>query len=310
MEVFNYGNVRLDENSQFSWEKMNESNYVRSTLLQLWELMGDDFQNVIFFIFCNNNNGNTPGSLQYKTDRKKVLIYLSDESGADPSEYAPFYFLIFKSYVGNGKFAANVFPFPLGCVNGVSSFPVKSVDQRQYNIFFRGNLNSNRIDFYRAFAWYSYILPSKKLLSHRLYQTMLLHIQQDFKDTFPSSIIFFNKKFKEGYSVEEYGQVLAESKIVLSPKGFDSSECFRLYEAMRAGCVVIAERLPDVIFYKDSPIIQVGNWEVGLEIANDLLNDPERLQLLHEKTIEWWNNVCSERAIASYMLEKFGTVKS
>nr|MBI1232848.1 hypothetical protein [Cytophagales bacterium] len=310
MKIFTYENVKLDENSQFSWEKLNESDYVRSTLLQLWELMGDDFQNYLFFIFSNNDSGRIPSSIDHKTNKKKVLIYLSDERGSDPSKYAPHYFIIFKSYIGHGNFASKVFPFPLGCVNKVPSFNVKPTNQRKYNLFFRGNLNVNRLDFYRAVSRLSFILPSKRLISHPLYRRFLLWIRSDFSRLYPDSIIIFNSKFKEGFSVYKYGQVLAESKIVLSPNGFTSPECFRLYEAMRAGCVVIAEKLPDVVFYKDSPIIQVANWKVGLKTANELLKDSEQLSMLQEKTIEWWNTVFSEKATASYMLEKIKTVTS
>lgn len=310
MRLFTFQNVKFDENSQFSWETLNESGYVRTTLLGLWDLMGDDFQNYLFFIFCNNNNGRTPSSIHYKTDKKKVLLYLSDERGSDPSDYAPNYFIIFKAYIGTGNFASKVYPFPLGCVNEVPAFGIKPINQRRYNFFFRGNLNVNRLDFYRVVSRLSFILPPQRFLSHPLYRRLLLRIRSDFSRLFPGSIIIFNRNFKEGYSVYEYGQVLAESKIVLSPNGFTSPECFRLYEAMRAGCVVIAERLPDVIFYKDSPIIQVANWKVGLAIANELLKDPERLRILQEKTIEWWNTVCSEKATASYMLEKLRTVTS
>ena len=133
---------------------------------------------------------------------------------------------------------------------------------------------------------------------------MLLTIQRDFKKAFPDSIIIFNKKFKEGFSVHEYGEVLAESKIVFSPKGFDSSECFRLYEAMRAGCIVISERLPDIEFYKDSPIIQIDDWEEGLTIAKRLLLNPYEMERLQEEITKWWEERCSEEAMAKFVFNK------
>lgn len=309
MISFTTENVKYDENSEFSWEELNESNFVRETLVQLRLLMGSDFENYYFYVFSNHNSGRIPNSLTHVTSKKKVLIYVSDEIGSDPSKYAKSYYAIFKAYVGIGDFAPNVFPFPLGCVNGVPSFDIEPINNRRYNLFFRGNLNTNRLDFYRTFSPFSFLFPPKRILSHNLYKKFLLWFQTDFKNIFPSSIIMFNNSFKGGYTPNEYGKILSESKIVLSPRGFNSTECFRLYEAMRAGCIIISERLPDVIFYQNSPIIQINSWKDGLRIAKELLNDEERMQLLQQKTIEWWESMCSERATATYVMSKLNLLQ-
>lgn len=304
MNLVTFENVKYDSNSEFSWDKLNESEFVQDTLDHLRRLMGNDFKNYIFFIFSNNNSGRIPESLYHITTQKKVLLYISDEIGTDPSEYSDSYFAIFKAYIGVGSFSANVFPFPLGCVNGVPSFNVAPTAQRKYNFFFRGNLNTNRVDFYRSFSNFSFLAPSKNMLSHKYYIKFLLWFQRDFSNFFPRSIIFFNKSFKGGFSLFEYGEILAQSKIVLSPKGFNSTECFRLYEAMRAGCIIISERLPSVVFYKDSPIIQISNWKDGLKIAKELLKDADKLKQIQKKTLDWWETVCSEKGTASYMFDK------
>lgn len=302
-------NIRYDQNSEFLWEELNESDFVRDTLTQLFYLLGSDFKNYIFFIFSNHNSGRIPESLNHVTSKKKVLIYVSDEIGSDPSIYSSSYFAIFKAYIGDGNYSSNVFPFPLGCVNGVPILNIEPINKRKHNVFFRGNLNTNRIDFYRTFSNFSFVLPSRKILSHKFYRKFLLWFQWDFKRSFSNSIIIFNKNFKGGYSISEYGRILSESKIVLSPKGFNSSECFRLYEAMRAGCIVISEKLPTVVFYSDSPIIQIDNWKDGLRIVSELLKDSERMQLLQEKTAEWWETVCSEKATASYIYNKLNSLE-
>jgi hypothetical protein len=310
MNAFTLGNVRYDENSEFFWGELNESDFVRSTLLQVWKLMGDDFENYFFYVFSNHNRGRTPESQHHITSRKKVLIYVSDEIGSDPSIYASNYFAIFKAYIGKGNFAHNVFPFPLGYVNGVPSFNVEPINQRKINLFFRGNLNTNRIDFYRTFSNFSFLLPPARILTHKIYKCVLLWLQRDFSKLFPSSVIIFNRNFKDGYSLAEYGKVLSESKIVLSPKGFNSSECFRLFEAMRAGCIIISEKLPAVFFYANSPIIQIQNWKDGIRIAKELLKDPQRMHQLQQETIAWWESVCSEKATAAYILSKLNSLNS
>jgi hypothetical protein len=308
MTLFKADNVRYDKNSEFTWDKLNESDFVEETLNQLRLLMGVEFEDYLFYIFSNHNSGRIPESLHLSTSKKKVLIYVSDELGTDPSEFSSNYYAIFKAYIGAGNFAVNVFPFPLGCVNGVPEFKLVPIAQRKFNLFFRGNLNTNRIDFYRTFSHFSQLFPPQKILSHKLYKKFLLWFQSDFRNFFQNSIIIFNKNFKGGYSLTEYGEILSESKIVLSPMGFNSSECFRLYEAMRAGCVIISEELPPVLFYHNSPIIQVSNWNDGIKIASELISDIKKMEVLQQKTLNWWESVCSEKATASYIFDKLKSI--
>jgi len=308
MTPFKADNVRYDKNSEFTWDKLNESDFVEETLNQLRLLMGIEFEDYLFYIFSNHNSGRIPESLYLSTSKKKVLIYVSDELGTDPSEFSSNYYAIFKAYIGAGNFAVNVFPFPLGCVNGVPKLKLVPVAKRKFNLFFRGNLNTNRIDFYRTFSHFSQLFPPQKILSHKLYKKFLLWFQSDFRNFFQNSIIIFNKNFKGGYSLTEYGEILSESKIVLSPMGFNSSECFRLYEAMRAGCVIISEELPPVLFYHNSPIIQVSNWNDGIKIAGELISDIKKMEVLQQKTLNWWESVCSEKATASYIFNKLKSI--
>lgn len=308
MTLFEADNIRYDKNSEFAWDELNESDFVKETLNQLRLLMGIEFESYLFYIFSNHNSGRIPESLELITPKKKVLIYVSDELGTNPSDYSPHYYAIFKAYIGVGDFAVNVFPFPLGCVNGIPQFKLVPIGQRKFNLFFRGNLNTNRIDFYRAFSQFSMFFPPKKLLSHRIYRNFLLWFQSEFQRVFRNSIIIFNKSFKGGYTLTEYGEVLSESKIVLSPMGFNSAECFRVYEAMRAGCVIISEELPPILFYHNSPIIQVSNWNEGIKIAKEILTDTEKMESLHQRTLDWWESVCSEKATASYMFDKLSSI--
>jgi len=144
------------------------------------------------------------------------------------------------------------------------------------------------------------ILPDK-IMGKKFLANQLAKLKNDYSDYFPQSIIRFNDKFKSGLTPFEYGEVLADSKIILCPKGFSSSECFRHYEAMRAGCIIISEKLPNNELYEKSPILQVAQWREGLKIAEDLINDPDRMQKLHEDALFWWRNNWSERATAGYI---------
>jgi hypothetical protein len=141
-------------------------------------------------------------------------------------------------------------------------------------------------------------------------KNILLFFKSKFDNKFPHSYIRFTNGFLRGLPPDKYGNMIANSKIVLCPTGVSSKECFRHYEAMRAGCVIISERLPETYFYKDSPIIQIDNWKEGLAKAHDLINDDRELEKISRKTYEWWEERCSEFATAKYMkmcLEKSNT---
>jgi hypothetical protein len=301
MDLNEFDNVIYDSNSLYSWEELNEAEFLVRVFSELKEVLNDSFNDFFFVVFSDYGGGRAPNTVDLKVSKRKILIVVSDEYGADPSRLSGSYFAIFKAYIGQSKLKGNIFPFPLGYVKGVPLFKVEPIARRKVSVFFRGNLNTNRIDFYRSLFRLFGLLPAQRFLRHKYYRKLLLWLRSDFSSEIPDSILVFNDGFKRGFSPETYGCVLADSKIVLSPKGFNSTECFRIYEAMRAGCVIISEKLPDVIFYKGSPVIQVDDWGEGVKRAKELMQDKEELQRLQLETVAWWNLKCSEKATAIYM---------
>ncbi|SHN02819.1 hypothetical protein SAMN04488057_105306 [Cyclobacterium lianum] len=313
MKLFGLSNVIYEKTSNYRFDELNESLFIKQVIFELREALGDTFFNFEFFIYSHHNvnkrnpdavKDTMPPSGNLVSKQKKILLYLSDEGGLDPSDYADKYFAIFKAYIGNKAQASNVFPLALGYVNAVPEFPDKPIKERKYNVFFRGNLNMNRIDFYRTFSRLRYLLPAESITTHEYYRKLLLRIKNDFSSIFEQSIVMFNDGFKVGFSPEKYGEVLSDSKIVLCPKGYFMTECFRHFEAMRAGCVIISEPLPATPFYKESPIIQIENWDVGKVVIQSLLKDEDTMERIHEQTRKWWLEKCSEKATANYIIER------
>ena len=74
---------------------------------------------------------------------------------------------------------------------------------------------------------------------------------------------------------DSYFEVLANTQVCVAPRG-TAHETFRVYEALKLGCVVIADRLPRRPFYENSPIIEVSDWRDLPNLLEDLLHDPER----------------------------------
>jgi hypothetical protein len=298
--LLGYKNLHYEPNSHYSFDELNESEFIKKIFLELRELMGISFFDYEFFIFSNHDVFKKPHSVNVQLEKKKVLLYFSDERGQNPSDFSDEYFAVFKSYLPKDTTLPNVFPLSLGYVKDVPEVAVVPFEERVYNVFFSGNLNTNRIDFYRSLTRLKYLIPSGKFVFRSLCN-LLLRMKSDFSSYFPDSIIKFNGKFRSGISPAKYGEILVHSKVALCPKGFSSPECFRHYESMRAGCIVVSEKLPDNELYRNSPIIQVDNWDQGLEIVRDLLKNENQMKEIHYKTLEWWENKLSERATAKYI---------
>lgn len=295
-------NIHYDPHSNFTFDQLNESLFIERLFEQLILILGAAFEEHDFWIFSNQYPKEIlPESINYPSSRKKVLLYFSDESGVDPVTLSDSYFAIFKSYMPKDSESSNVFPLALGYVRGVPEFPILNINERKYNVFFQGNLNKNRIEFYRNFSSLKWLLPSGNILKHFLYRKLLIRYRSDYSFFFPNSRIVFNKSFKNGINEQEYGEVLRNSKIILCPRGFQSSESFRHFEAMRAGCVILSERLPRNHLYEGSPIIEVENWGEGLKMVDDLLMNKRKLEKIQKEMVEWWNTKCSEKATAHFI---------
>jgi hypothetical protein len=95
-----------------------------------------------------------------------------------------------------------------------------------------------------------------------------------------------------------YSEIMADTKICLSPRG-SSPETYRFFEALRYGCVVVCNRLPNHWFYEGCPAIQIDDWRDLESRLQPLLASPTQLAALHRDSLAWWLSRCSEHAMAS-----------
>jgi hypothetical protein len=296
-------NIILDGASAYKWEVLNETVFLTKFFECLRESMGAEFFSYTFYILSSHDPEILPQSAA-DASRRKILFFISDESSSVPVALQSHYLAIFKSYLPHELPGSNIFPFNIGYVRDVPEIMPKPIQSRANNVFFSGNMNNNRFPLYRE------LHPILKRLPYRIAKALFYGMQRgrrhlsketDFGASFPKSYIRFTDGFKHGLSPESYGRMLYDSKIVLCPRGFSSSETFRHMEALRAGAIVISERLPDTHFYRGSPIVSVRDWRAGLEMAREIIADPKLLEGLHLETTKWWHRICSEAATATYI---------
>ena len=101
---------------------------------------------------------------------------------------------------------------------------------------------------------------------------------------------------------EEYWASLAGAKICLVPRG-DTLETYRLFEAARAGCVIIGERLPPNWFYDPAPVIDQTGWRGLGRCVRALLADAPALAERQQRTLEWWERCAGPEAAGRHVAE-------
>ena len=76
-----------------------------------------------------------------------------------------------------------------------------------------------------------------------------------------------------------------------------------MYEAARAGCVVITEPLPDLWYFNGFPGIELNTWRRLEDTVRGLLSDEDSMAQLGRHTREWWVKCASEEATGRFMAQ-------
>lgn len=204
--------------------------------------------------------------------------------------------------LGQG-YVASMHDIPPGYYNS-QDLPIVSIEDRTFDVFFDGSVIQHHYPVWSLRYW----SKTPKAYAREQMVTNL----QNFKEKYPQHGVHLSITSGFGGAGEEsqntYSQNLMNTKICLCPRG-TTLETYRLFEAMRYGCVLIVESLPCRWFYSGAPIIQIGSWDNLEPVLAELLNDPARLQRLHEQTLEWWETRCSEKAVGKYIADQINSLQ-
>lgn len=318
-----FENAFYDEASIDSFDHVNQQKYVKEVLHALDNQM-PDFKRYNF-VFFSGNAGMRP-SMMNSSLPNKVLIQWEDQLGTEPDEDVMKAFVqVFKTHLRHrsSKYP-NLHSYPLGIPYKVEEKDIIPIEQRQTSVFYAGNLNDNRLLFYHSILHCCHHSLIKKVISLLLakcmgcfsekgrFRNINLRIKSlifkkgltEFDNMYGNSIIRFTRSFQAGFTPEEYAGLLSQSKIVLSPRGFFNTECFRFYEALRQGCVVITEKLPPTDYYDNSYYVEVDNW-MGIEtVIENLLSNPQKLKTMQEYGLKYYREKLSPEGVARYIISK------
>lgn len=203
-----------------------------------------------------------------------VVIQTSDELHGVP-RYNADVLMVFKQYVPRlGR--PNVRPIPLGYAGGLPSRPPAPARSRAYDFSFAGYLHRARAQFKEEI---------ERIEAAGRYR----------------SFVSFNDDWRTGLGTEQYADLLYDTKIALCPSGIHSPESFRVFEALKAGCVVVTTVKPKTWFYEGWPAVEVGHWSEARHRIDEMLDDPRLLTELQERHLRWWAEKCAEEKVAEYI---------
>lgn len=120
----------------------------------------------------------------------------------------------------------------------------------------------------------------------------------DMRESYPYPLAMdleFTEGFTQGRSPEQYYQAMANAKIVVCPSGAETPDTFRIYEALEAGCIPIADTrdpkgvFPDnywqFFFEGDVPFPILTDYEQLPGYIFDIL---ENWEVMSNRIFSWW----------------------
>ena len=117
--------------------------------------------------------------------------------------------------------------------------------------------------------------------------------------------ILWYEGWNNGSSIEEYADVMSNTKIALVPNGSASFESFRFFEAAMAGCVIVSQQMPIVPMYNVAPTITVdNNWSNLPDVIDMILDNKEEMEYYSHASKAWYDYFCSPEGLAYYMKKR------
>jgi hypothetical protein len=189
----------------------------------------------------------------------------------------------------------NAIDIPLGYYHQPEK-PIKPIAERNTDVFFAGSLLH---DMERKRGWKRTV---KQMVGNpkQIYRKRMIDELETLRSRHPelTAKVTITGDFRDlvNDEVTSYAEDMMDARIALVPRG-TAAESYRLFEAWRYGCIVICEALPPRYFLQGSPAVTLRAWSELEPVMVDLLADPDRQLALHQASLAWWRDVCSEQAV-------------
>lgn len=203
-----------------------------------------------------------------------------------------------KSWLSGKDTIGRIFEIPLG-YNNSKDLPIKNIKDRLYETYFSGSVIHIPYPVWSLKHW----LGTPKALARKLMISSLKKFQQKNPDLKVELSITGGFRNRTSEDERSYCEIMMDTKICLVPRG-TSFETTRLFEAMKYGCILVTEALPSRWYLDGAPVIQIQDWQDVEKILENLLDNQQLMEELHQKSLNWWKHKCSEAIVGNYMIEK------
>jgi hypothetical protein len=185
---------------------------------------------------------------------------------------------------------SRIYTMPLG-YHSQQDLPQVPMRDRMLDLFFAGELATKLPP-----TTYRYWISTSKTEARKQLWRVLKQLKRDPKWRIDLDNIGVGDAANRAAQFSTYSQKMMNSRICLAPRG-TMAETFRLYEGLRAGCLVIANRLPDEPFLRGAPIIQIDHWKELPGLLKKYARDIDALEHYRQAGLDWWQNYGHERVI-------------
>jgi hypothetical protein len=187
---------------------------------------------------------------------------------------------------------AVVIQLPLGYHSQEELAQVPMQD-RELDVFFAGEVahETSRGD-------YRHWLSTSKFIARQQLWNELHRLQKSARWNMDLGMIAALQNVSHAPIFNTYSEKMMHTRICVAPRG-SIAETFRAYEGARAGCLVVANRLPEDRVFADSPIVQIDHWR---ELEGILAKYARNMELLEEAraaSLRWWETKIAESVLAA-----------
>ena len=114
--------------------------------------------------------------------------------------------------------------------------------------------------------------------------------------------------FVDGLQLQNYYNMMCDTKISIVPMGVCINESFRFFESVFCNSVIItthdfkSDKFNKIWYYEDCPAIILNSWsELSTELIDNILLNLEKYE---EENRNYYHNKISAKSVGKYISEK------
>lgn len=186
--------------------------------------------------------------------------------------------------------APRILTIPLG-YHSQEDLPQIPMAERRLDAFFTGELHTPV-----AKSDYRYWTSSSKTQARKQLWKVLLELRKDPEWRIEMADIAGGERTPRQPGFDTYSQKMMNSRLCLAPRG-TVAESYRFYEGLRAGCLVITNRLPPEPLLDGAPVIEIDSWKELPVLMKRYARDLDALEHYRQAGLAFWRSRLSEPVV-------------